>query len=391
MKIKTTTSSILVTGATNLDAKSSIGSGRLFSSIEDFLDRCPTTAIANGMLIQDTNYSVTWQIYNTGSGWAAKIYDGKFSVKSVALTYITDPLSGTKTISGVSCVEDDIVLLTAQATPHMNGVWIVKSSTWERHPIFASSTNGINFPGVTFVVTEGTYKNSQWKLTTVGELVMSDSVAEFYSSSLLDFECIDPSKNSIPLNISLSNSIGRFNKNTYVDATASDITVSFSASTFFNEDYLIKKTDTSSNKVIVVNPSQQPVFILSNSQDWVKLSNNIDPSLNILSDLGDYEFQYYSNTACVTFVNEDVVYDSQLSNSIPANYSLYSITLSADSDIAVVSLGTTSDATDITDAVGIGVTPVTVIVDSSDVTDVYIASADWGGLTVSSSMLTYKS
>lgn len=396
--LKSINSSYLVVNPRPLDAKTVIGNDYLFENISDLITNCPKAALYDGMLVQDTNFAVTWQIYYTGTEFKAKVYDGKFNVKSVSLTAITS-LSGAKTISGVSCVAEDIVLLAGENTPHMNGVWVVKTGAWERHEIFSSNTNGINFPGVIFVVTEGTYKNSQWKFTTMGEIVMSDNIADFYTTTLLDFECIDPSKNQIPLETNISTNIGRFNKTVLADATAGDISLVLSSSIFFNEEYFIKKIDNTSNKIIVTKANQKPLYVLNTPQDWVKLSNNINPSLNILSDIRDYNVESYSSKYNITFINDTIVSDSQISNSVPSGYTLYSISMSTNSDTANINLGTTAGASDI-GIINVTTTETHVKLDSSDISDIFVSLnyvtngvdilSDWSDVTISSTMLTYK-
>lgn len=376
MPIKTTSTTILAVGKEPLDVKSAVGNGLLFTNINNFLTNCPESAIYDGMLVQDTTYSITWQIYYNETEFKAKLYDGKFNVKSVSLVNVAS-LSGAQTISGVSCVAEDIVLLAGQNTPHMNGVWIVKSGAWQRHLIFNVSTDGINFPGVTFVVTDGTYKNSQWKLTTVGTISMSDNPADFFTATWLDFESIDPSKNSIVSSVSSNSSISRFNKFNLIDATSGDISLISTANVFYNEEYSVIKTDQSNNYVIINDSSAKPL--------WILLEQNDFATYFVTSD---YEYHFKSNRKNLLYQAAEISADGKLSIDPPAGYMLWAIFITA-SDTIYFDIGTTSGASDIISAQECGITEVTVEV-KDEVSQVWLketSESGWGGITADCKLL----
>ena len=80
-----------------------------------------------------------------------------------ALADSNQSLSGTATIDTVNLVEDDRVLLTNQTTGTENGIWVVKTSTWQRPADFAS---GSSAHGATCWVDEGdVYEDQRWTCT----------------------------------------------------------------------------------------------------------------------------------------------------------------------------------------------------------------------------------
>lgn len=358
-----------------LDAKMAVGDGYMFTTIEDFLERIGETALSDGMLVQDKNYSVTWQLYKEGDEWKWRLYDGKFKVKSISLINI-HPLSGAKTISGVSCVAEDIVLLANQQTPHMNGVWIVKSGAWQRHPIFDSTTDGINFPGVTFVVANGDYKNSQWKLTTVGDITMSDNPADFLTATWLDFEAVDPSKNSLVSEISTDGSITRFNKFNLVDASSGDVNLLLSAGLFSNEEYSVIKTDQSANYVILNAVNSKPQWILLEQNDYAKFFVT-----------SDYSYHFQSNRKNLLLITDAMSDDGKLSLDVPAGYLLWGIYVAATDDIDI-DFGTTSGGTDL--GTHNCSTTETFLEIKDEVTEVWVsdnAGTGWDGVSITCKLL----
>lgn len=375
--IKNTSNSLLVINSYPVDIKTIVGDGYLFEDISDLLTRCPKSALFDGMLIQDTINNVTWQLYYNGSTYQAKLYDGKFKVKAVSLVSI-ESLSGTKTIDGVSCIAEDIVLLVGQQTPHMNGVWVVKSGTWERHAIFNVSTDGINFPGVTFIVSEGTYKNSQWKLTTVGDITMSNNPADFFTATWLDFEAVDPTKNSLVYEISTDGSVTRFNKFNLVDCSSGDVNLLLSASLFSNEEYSVIKTDQSSNYVILNSPSgsSYPLWILKEQNDFVKFFVT-----------SDYSYHFQSNRKNLLLTTDAMSDDGKLSLDVPAGYLLWGIYVTA-TDAIDIDFGTTSGGTDL--GTHSCTTDETFLEIKDEITEVWVSDnsgTGWDGVSITCKLL----
>ena len=90
--------------------------------------------------------------------------DIKGSVKALGDANLT--LSGAQTVDGVSLVDGDRVLLTGQTTASENGIWIVRTGTWERPTDFKAGTS---VAGAFCFVEEGTsYADSGWVCTSNG-------------------------------------------------------------------------------------------------------------------------------------------------------------------------------------------------------------------------------
>jgi hypothetical protein len=88
--------------------------------------------------------------------------DIKGSVKALSDANVT--LSGEQTVDGISLTDGNRVLLTGQTTASENGIWIVRTSTWERPVDFAA---GISAAGAFCFVEEGTsYADSGWVCTS---------------------------------------------------------------------------------------------------------------------------------------------------------------------------------------------------------------------------------
>jgi len=102
----------------------------------------------------------------TRKSYVDALYNGlkwKASARALAVSNIT--LSGTQTIDGVATLVDgDRILLTAQSTSSQNGIWIMRTSTWERPADFAAGASG---SAVALYITEGTvYADTEWFCTT---------------------------------------------------------------------------------------------------------------------------------------------------------------------------------------------------------------------------------
>ena len=129
-------------------------------------------AIWNGEIIEETyidsNIARKSYVDNVAQG-----LDIKDAVKVTTTANIT--LSGTKIIDGISVGVDDRVLVKNQTTGKENGIYLVKSSTWERASDLdtgITATSGI----FTFVEQGITYGSSGWVLTTNSGIVGTDDL-----------------------------------------------------------------------------------------------------------------------------------------------------------------------------------------------------------------------
>jgi hypothetical protein len=134
-----------------------------------------------GRLDQDETVAGNWNFSNvptvgadptTDNQLARKAYvdavaqglDVQGSVKALSDSNLT--LSGEQTVDGVSLLDGDRVLLTGQTTASENGIWFVRTSTWERPVDFDT---GISAAGAFCFVEEGTnYADSGWVCTADG-------------------------------------------------------------------------------------------------------------------------------------------------------------------------------------------------------------------------------
>lgn len=102
--------------------------------------------------------------------------DIKASVKVLADSNLT--LSGTQTVDGVALADGDRILLINQTTPAENGIWIVRTGSWERPVDFAA---GLSAAGSFCFVEQGTnYADSGWVCT-------SDSGSDVVGTNDLNF------------------------------------------------------------------------------------------------------------------------------------------------------------------------------------------------------------
>jgi hypothetical protein len=378
--MRTIGSQLFTTGPFPLDGKRSISSSFEFKTINELIKFGGKTAFSEGMLVEDYTNAVVWQLYLDGDDFKAKIFDGRFRVKSVATTAIA-LLSGEKTINGATCSADDDVLLANEITPHMNGVWTVKEGSWVRNPLFSIDTGGINFLGTTFVVEDGDFKNSQWKFTTVGDITMSNNPADFSSATWLDFEAIDPSKNIINYEISSSGSISRFHKHTFVNAASGDVTALLMTSIFLNEEYLIQKIDRTSNLVLVNLSSDRTVHVLTEENDWAKIIvTTFSPTA---------KYYIISNRINKTIIPSDATANGKISD-VSSGYLTYQIKFTSTTEI-YLNVGTTDGGSDIESGLYIdaGETE-TLIVNASTISEIWLSSADWNSSTVSTEILIVK-
>ena len=103
-----------------------------------------------------------------------------------AATTAAITLSGEQTIDGVSVVAEDRVLVKDQSSAVDNGIYICKTSEWERSDDF--NQRGHADKGTTVLVTDGTTNAlTEWYVTTTGDPVPGQESISFslYSNSTL--------------------------------------------------------------------------------------------------------------------------------------------------------------------------------------------------------------
>lgn len=102
----------------------------------------------------------------------------KRAVRTVARANVAS-LSGTTTINGVALAAGDRVLLTAQSTGSQNGPWLVNASTWTRPTDFDSNTNSSAILGATYLVGEGYFAGTTYRLATTGSITIDTTSLSF--------------------------------------------------------------------------------------------------------------------------------------------------------------------------------------------------------------------
>jgi autotransporter-associated beta strand protein len=90
--------------------------------------------------------------------------------RSVATSNQT--LSGEKTISGVALVSGDTVLLQSQTAGVERGPWVVSTGAWSRPSWFSAGSSSQAFYGLRFLITEGTYANWIYYISTTTNIVI---------------------------------------------------------------------------------------------------------------------------------------------------------------------------------------------------------------------------
>lgn len=394
-----------------LDPKKIVGPGQAFETIDELL--LFSDLLTEGLLVEDTNYGIVWQLYLDGEVWKNQIYDGTFYVRvcdAVSAPILTDYyFEGLQTIDDVELEEDDNILV-ANSLPQLNGIWIVSEGRWTRHPIFNESID--NLVGVKFIVSEGfVYKNSQWEFTTKGDITPAtlaqnasllagdeDDIALFNSYSYLTFELIGGKyvqfdSFTSPMNVT----INRFNFFSVANCMQYSLTLTqeyFIAS----RPYTLTKVDESVNVLALnlsgVNDTFPPWhWVLTEQNDWVEYI--------ALDDKGD-NFMFKSNRinkAVTSFTGDSGAYpidrNCRIDFDLPVGYRLYSITvvvITEGTDSATLSLGSTSLGHEFSEDVEYelgGAPPVTTIVNQTEIADVYV-SGTWNECELYCSFLIVK-
>jgi hypothetical protein len=88
-------------------------------------------------------------------------------------------LSGLPTVDGVTLVDSDVVLLTAQTTGSQNGPWLVHSGAWTR-PTWWAAASTITEGNLFIIDPDGTtYKNSKWYVQNTGNITVDTTAVTF--------------------------------------------------------------------------------------------------------------------------------------------------------------------------------------------------------------------
>ncbi len=311
-----------------IDALSSVGSKSTFKTIDEMLIALPDSVFSSGMLVNDFENGITWQLYYNGA-WKARIYDGVIHVKAVDTNGI-DPTWGFSTVDGISLGSGDSVLLAGTIGP-LCGIYIWDGSSYTRHPLFDESVDSLT--GITIVATDGiSYKNSQWKFVTPGVIIPDGNLSvtaqdfandptTFLTYTYLNFEMLGghytPS-GFYPLDS------GRYDFDMFIDSSSGDVECGKQDLTYFpNKEYTwVKKTD---DNIVIVSPSTFRAegsfvenFVLLNKGDYLKVKLLTNPVVNADS------FIYYTNRVnkiiTLTVNSDGLIY------TVPEGYLLYSIT-----------------------------------------------------------------
>jgi hypothetical protein len=396
-----------------IDGKSCVGTGYPYENIDDYITAySDANGLENGMLVYDTNYGVTWQIYSTtGAGvsvsvstdWTAQLYDGRFHVACLFIG--TAPKSetsfnGLRTEDGYSVQENDVVLVVGDY-PNLNGIWVAHETLdWERHSIFDESIDNIR--AVTFVVDNGdNYKNSQWRFSTIGDITPEtlnssyqtfiNNVELFMSYTWLNFEMIG---GNYPVKEVTSGSTAISTHDVMVSADATDGQVGVARQVWQhqpNVEYRLIKTDNSTNKVVYgISSDPYDKHVLLEQSDWVSI---INPENNASDSSG---FIVLSNRINKIIIPSAITVAGQLDIDIPSGYRLWQLrvyvsTPGGGSGDSYLNIGTSSGAFDLASSEGIDVDGVVSVVDIDDntVTEVWVSEVG-GGFGFDSNEITVE-
>lgn len=104
--------------------------------------------------------------------FGSKLNNWKPTCRVVATTNMV--LSGYPVVDGVTTAFLDFILLTNQADPSENGMWVIDGPGWYRHPDSDSTADFIN---ATYYISEGAvYTGSVWIVTTENINVGNDAI-----------------------------------------------------------------------------------------------------------------------------------------------------------------------------------------------------------------------
>ena len=348
-----------------LDPTTVVGTGQAFETIDELL--AITNVCRDGMIVQDFNNSVAWQVYYDGANWMARIYDGMIHVKAIATGDIQNHLSPVTTVDGVSISYGDVVAQVG-GTPQMNGLWVRDEDyettyglPYKRHPLFRTVDDQLS--NVIIIADGGTvWKNSQWVFTTIGSLTgcpedEDGSAADpelltwFYwatrptdlglnmldfgslvntaiSDSWLNFDLVSGQayKNLVQTSGTL---IERFTPQSLIDATSDNTDVSTDYNTyanvtslFPNREYHVQKIDSTDHYVAFYERSTDalPESVLTTKDDWCKFIFYQNSA-----DVTDVDMYTHSNRRTYQVTVTGITADGDTGVDIPTGYSVFCI------------------------------------------------------------------
>jgi len=392
--------SIFVKTRALVDVKTYVGPGHIFENMDELMVH--KDVLIDSMIVHDANYSVSWKVIKSGETWLYELYDGQFHVRCVLTFGDALPLSGLliqglTTADGISCAENDVILVV-NTHPNLNGIWIVHESIpWTRHPIFDEAID--NLRAITIIADNGTiYKNAQWQLTTIGDITpatlnsdYSDFVNDidlFESYTWLHFEILGRGYPLLSLTSGTSQ-IGPHSIITKSDTTSGDVIIERTHWHHIpNLEYKILKTDPSANRVIYKVPYTSYDFhVLLEEGDWFTITNptnnNTDPS----------EYIVFTNRINKLIIPTAVSADGKLDIDVPTGYRLWQIrgyVSSAGTADTILDIGKTSGTDNIAAAVGYTDDGAMVVLDVDDNTITEVWISDYGNLGWNGNSVTFQ-
>lgn len=175
----------------------------------------------------------------------AQGYKWKEPVRAGTTANIT--LSGVQTIDGVAVLANDRVLVKAQTTGQLNGIYVAASGAWARATDFDAGTEVI---GASCFVSEGsTLGNTVWVMTTDAPITFGTTPLVFIQTnagtSYTGGVGIQISGNSIAVDTTV---VARKASATIGDGTSTTLTVTHSLGT---QDVLVSVYDTSTRTGVI--------------------------------------------------------------------------------------------------------------------------------------------
>jgi hypothetical protein len=387
-----TSTGVIVVDRKPFDSKKTVGTDQEILSIDSLLTDMPNY-LYDGMLVEDTDNSVTWQVYTDGTNWYKRIYDGMIHVKAVSVTDIIYP-HGQTTVDGETITYGDIVFQVG-GLPQLRGLWVYSADApgqdnshttpcdgYIRHPLFDTVEDQL--ANVIIIADGGTvWKNSQWVCTTLGNITgcAEDLNGDAASPELLhwyywaarptdlglgneDYDALvgtamsDSWLNFDPVSTQALGStkytedanIGLFSYSNFVDASIADAGcdayMSYDSDVGYiianvNKEYLVQKVDSTDHFVAFYEDSGAgalPTSILIAKDDWCKTILYQNPA-----DVEDVEFFTHSNRRCYQVTKTGITADGDTTVDIPMGYSVFTIKgVTNDANLDTFRFGVTS-------------------------------------------------